>query len=382
MKAPAALAVCFRTLFALALAMPAAAQESASPDELETLKRRLAALESRQQDASGFTLPAQLGFSGLIETELRDTRRRAAGEVEETSDLALSSVALTLEARPADWIVGSATLLWEEDATEPVDLDVATIRLGNPERFPLTGEIGRFYLPFGRYESNFITDPVTLELGEARESAARLACQRGPCQAGIAVFNGSVAETGASDDRLADFVVDSSLEWSWEHGSFALGAAYIGNLADSDSLQDAVADNASGGTLADRVAGAACWTSLTVHRATLSLGYVAALADFAPNSLSFNGAGNDWAASARPRAIALELACGLSDRLTLAARAEHTRAAYEWLPERRYGVCASYLLHRGERSSLTCTLEYLHGKYDDADRTREDSVGFQVALAF
>jgi len=49
-----------------------------------------------------------------------------------------------------------------------------TITLGNMEMFPVYLTAGKMYVPFGNFESNMIQDPVTLEIGETRESAGQV----------------------------------------------------------------------------------------------------------------------------------------------------------------------------------------------------------------
>ena len=393
------------------------AQSTTQGDELDALKSRVAELEriirEQQQMIAGqrrpgannvaptaaqpFTAMEEVGvplgehagqlldrlkLSWVVEVEAGYGRTKSDTGGEEASDIALATVELGIEARITDWIKGTAILLWEEDDTEPVDLDVGTIFLGNPERSPFSFEIGKFYVPFGRYESAFITDPMTLEIGETRESAARLGFGHGPLAVGLSVFNGDVDKTGRTDNHLENIVLDASMGWEWDHGDLALGAAYTSHLADSNGLQDAVLDNATGGTLDNRIGAVAVWASVSLRRISLSAEYLAALNDFKPNSLSFSGPGNDWAWSARPRALNLEAAYQATDRITLAAKYEVADDTFDWLPERRYGCCAQYVLHEGKLGTASVALEYLHGSYDDADDTREDTVTLQIALVF
>lgn len=86
------------------------------------------------------------------------------------SALKLSTFELGLDAKLMPGVSGAASLLWEEDDTEPVDLDTAFINLGGMERIPVTFSAGRMYLPFGSYNSLMVSDPLPLELGETRET--------------------------------------------------------------------------------------------------------------------------------------------------------------------------------------------------------------------
>lgn len=391
------IAPCKQALLVAALALAQIGFAQTPAEELEALKKRVAELEQLvrerpapatatsvlpKSEAGGAMLFDRLNITGLVEVEAAYARTRSDAGRERNSDLTLATVELGIEAQIADWITASAVFLWEEDGTDSVELDTATLLFADPERFPLTFEIGKFYLPFGRFDSVFITDPLTLEIGETRESAARLGFVHGPFQLGVAIFNGDVEKTGKDDNHLDSFVFDASLEWEWEDASLAFGAAYTSNLGDSDGLQDAIADNVGGGTLDDHVAGLAAWLSLRYRRATLSVEYLAALDDFAPNSLSFDGPANDWTRPARPQALNLELAYLATERLTFAAKFEHARDTFDWLPERRYGAGANYVLHEGSYGTASVGLEYLHGVYDDDDDTREDTLTLQFAVEF
>lgn len=339
----------------------------------------------RENDLSGYSVTQiveRLSLSGTLETEASYSRTKSDTTDAETSDITLATLELGIEANLTDWLKGTAIFLWEEDDTEPIDLDVATVCLGNPDHFPFSLEVGKFYVPFGKYDSVFITDPVTLELGETRESAARLSLLQGPLQVGISVFNGDIDETGSTDNHLENIVLDASLEREWDQGSLVVGISYTTNLADSDGLQDAVLDNTRGGTLDNRIEALSVWMNMNCRRVSLSFEYLAALDDFASGSLSFDGPGNDWDEESRPCAMNVELQYQLTDRFMLAAKFEQASDTFDWQPEQRYGGVAQYILHASDYGTASFGVEYLHGTYDDVDDTREDTVTFQLALEF
>jgi hypothetical protein len=106
-------------------------------------------------------------LSGVVEVEAASSEDFAGAD---TSDITLATVELGLDAEITEWVNAHLLLLWEEDDTEPMDLDEGTITLGNLEKFPLYLTAGKMYVPFGAFESNMISDPLPLELGENRES--------------------------------------------------------------------------------------------------------------------------------------------------------------------------------------------------------------------
>lgn len=115
-------------------------------------------------------IPGLMYIGTLMEVEAE--YREQDGQ--ESSDLKLSTFELGLEVKAHELLKGYALLLWEQDDTEPIDLDEAYLVLGDGKGMPLSLTAGRFYLPFGMFYSHFITDPITLELGETRKTAAML----------------------------------------------------------------------------------------------------------------------------------------------------------------------------------------------------------------
>jgi len=103
-----------------------------------------------------------VSFSGAVEVEAGFEN---GYEDENTSDITLATVELGLEAKISEWARANVVLLWEEDDTEQVEVDEGTITLGNAERSPLYLTAGKFVVPFGAYETNMISDPLTLEIG-------------------------------------------------------------------------------------------------------------------------------------------------------------------------------------------------------------------------
>jgi hypothetical protein len=72
----------------------------------------------------------------------------------------------------------------------------------------------------------------------------------------------------------------------------------------------------------------------------------------------------------------------VSEALSIAVKYEAGSELGDWLPEKRYGIAASYLVHEGDWGAATLSLEYMHGEYDDADNTEEDALTAQFAIEF
>jgi len=368
-------------LLAAAHVQAAGQAEVVTRQEYDGLNQRVEELEKAKPEA-GFDLEwlkenewlKHLTLSCLVEVEgsYADTDP-AEGSDTSQSDIVLATVEIGLGLDITDWISGEVVLLWEEDDTEPMDVDVGVVHLGNAEEFPLYFEAGKMYPPFGRFESSFITDPVVLELGETRESAARLGAVFGPVDFSISAFNGDVDEAGEDDDHVENLVFGVAFEHKMEPVQIAAGAAYTTNLADSDGLTDEVA--ADDATIRDYVAGLNVWAGLSCGRVGLLAEYVGAVDEFEADELAFAGA-----EKARPWSVNFEAAFEVTDKFSIAGKCEIGDDLFDFQPDERYGVCGSYVLYEGNPASATLSLEYLHDDYETDDQA--DTVTVQLAIGF
>ena len=136
-----------------------------------TLKKEATKEEAGEEQPAEKSLLQKINgrvtFGGLVEVEAT-TGKDYEGTKE--SDITLATVELGLDAEITDWVNGHILLLYEEDDT-PLCVDEGFITLGNLEKFPLYFAAGKMYVPFGAFETNMISDPLTLELGENNESS-------------------------------------------------------------------------------------------------------------------------------------------------------------------------------------------------------------------
>ena len=178
--------ICFMVvIYALCLlliALPLYAQETAPTSEeavsqktggVKGLEDRLNRLEQaidREVDSDKWYDRIQI--SGLIEVEAgyRDfeDKKDPTADTKE-SDVDLATVELVVDAKIAKHVDGHVMFKYEED---DVFVDEGFITLVGTEAFPAYLIAGRQYVPFGYYESFFVTDPTTLVLGETNQGAA------------------------------------------------------------------------------------------------------------------------------------------------------------------------------------------------------------------
>jgi len=247
--------------------------------------------------ASETGLPAPIPFTlgALVEVEAFRTNHDGFGG-DAASDLTLATLALSLDAPLGDWAALHLSSLYGQRDT-PLEIDEATLTLGNPAHSPFSLTLGQIYLPFGRFDTHLVSDPFTLELGGGRETAALLAWERDGLQAAVWLFNGDLDEAGGNSfdnggARLGYAQGDEA------QGGF-LGAGYTNDLADSDGIGGAL-EEAGIGRVGDAVAGPGL--DVAFHAAGFHwIGeYLTALDGFQPEELAHRNRG------AKPAAWNLE----------------------------------------------------------------------------
>jgi hypothetical protein len=283
---------------------------------------------------------------------------------EDGGDVDLATVELAFDARIAEKVDGHVLVKYEDD---DLFVDEGYITLSGGDAFPAYLIAGRQYIPFGNFDSHFVTDPTTLILGEATEGAVvagyRLGGQLVDISAGV--FNGRAKETG--DDTIDSFVAAVTVQ---PMESVLFGASYTSNLASSNALSEELADADN----LDSLVGA--WSAFAsvefLERYYLIAEYVAAVDDFT--------AGELYTADVKarqPSAWNLELGIELAEELEVAVRYGGSDDGAGFLPESQYGAVISWVVF--ENTNLA--LEYLHDEYED-DVQEADTVTAQLAVEF
>ncbi len=321
------------------LAGGAFAEEVVSKKDFDALQSEVAQLKALLQENRAQTvavrtevdelsatptlsMPNGLEFSGVIEVEAV----YSSTDDEDESDIALATVELAAGWQFDEWVRADVVALYEDGET--LDIDQAFITFGNSEVSPFFLQVGRMYVPFGNFDSLFVSDPIVLELGEALEDAALLGYENGGFSASVSVFNGDVETDG--ENQIENAVVAASYAIERADSSFAFGASWIRNILDSDGLTGWLEDeNPAGYTTDDDIGGVNAWATATKGRATWIVEYVKVL-----DSVSVNGVDTGF----EPESLNLEAGWAFTDRLDTAAKIEKTRNAEGFLPETRYGL--------------------------------------------
>lgn len=366
--------LCLTLLLTFGLAWPALASHPDTKTEIENLKARIQALEAEvadgQPEERPFTLAAldrHLTFGGLFELEASWTDPEQGAS---SSDLTLATAQLSLEAEATENIGGHLILLYEEDPDNPDDetvkVDEAVISLGCPK--PLFGQKaslhgGKLYLPFGKFNSYMVSDPLTLELGETADTALVLGLEGDLWTASLGVFNGGTDAVG--DEDHIDTLV-AALEIT-PRDNLVFGVSYISDLAESDN--GLVADAS---LYSDSVPGASAFVSATFGPFGLEAEILGALDDF-DTGLVNHPNGTDLTGT-KPLTWNLEASWQATEKLQLAARLEGANDFQDDIT--RYGVAGSYGLFR----NTVLALELLHADADNGGDA--DSATAQLAFEF
>lgn len=335
--------------------------------EIANLKKRIEQLEKHDVDHppqpfSLFSGESSLSLTGLVEVEGSYANIEGG---DDSSDLILATVELGIEATLNEQVHAHVLLLWE-DGDEEISVDEAVISLTAPQpifNHELTLHVGRLYLPFGNFNTNMISDGLTLDLAETRDSALLLEFGCDKMTSKLAVFNG---DTDSDDDNNH---IDSWVAAIELHPSdiLTIGASYMNDLAESDI--ELVADSEF---YRDDVAAAGAYLNVAAGDWTFDAEIISALRHF---DAAVVAVGEDLSGD-QPCAWTVELGWQPTRDLLLATRYEQAEDFQD--DTLRYGLTASYALY----DQVMLAVEYLHAdaKGDEGDPAHIGTA--QLALSF
>ena len=305
-------------------------------------------------------LSDKVTLSGAVEVEIGVLNEEAA----DSSDIALATAEIVIGAAINENVSAEVVLLFEEDDTE-FTVDTGTVTIEAAEGLSVTA--GVMTLPFGMFNSHFISDPQTLELGETAQSALMVSYGIDMVDISLGLFNGDVDKVG-KDNKIDDLFAAVNINPA---EGISLGASYISDIADTDADITGEADIDAGGTgfVTDIVAGYSAYFSGSFGPVSVEAEYLAAAND----DLDLDGDGN----GDQPVTFNVELAYAVSDALEVAARYEGNEEYFD-LPETQYGLALAYGLHE----NTTISLEYLTGEYDNLASDEVSSVTAQLTVEF
>ncbi|MFK5891923.1 MAG: LbtU family siderophore porin [Pseudomonadota bacterium] len=211
------------------------------------------------------------------------------------SNIVLDTFELGIDASAGNWVSASVLLLYEDASDDNLNVDETFITIANSDVTPFYLSAGRLYVPFGNFESNMISDPATLTLGETREDIVQVGFEtEGGFYGSTYIFNGDTDEAKSGYSSVDNNLIDNyglNFGYAMEKDNFGLdvGLGYINNIGTSDTLQDSIDSNglcAGNGCIMDYVDGLSLHAVATFGQFNLIGEYVAALESFAADELS------------------------------------------------------------------------------------------------
>ena len=327
-------------------------------DNPQSLEERVTALEAKAV-GNGELWYNTLTFSGLMEMETTYTHPDSGHS---SVDMVVATVELGLATQLTEDLSAELALLHEEDDTD-LEVDRATISYNqshDQQAFAFT--MGQDYVPFGSYTTALVNDPLTLEIGETRETAFTVNYENGPFAGAFYLFNGDQDE----DER--DWLNNFGGRITLTNNNLTLGADYTSNLADADSLQD---NDYGYSTGEDVVAGFTLYGQAVIDKVQLAIEHLGALDNFA-------GDGNN----SQPAATQVEVSFEAGDFTYAIAYQQTDEALFLELPEARISLGLSTEVLGGLGLGLELTVDDDYAIADGGTGDTTNSVVLQLAAEF
>lgn len=303
----------------------------------------------------------RLDFNFLMELEGFTAESDGVGE----SDITLATVELTVDADVADGVAAHLGLLWEEDVAEENILDVGYLTFGATDSIPFYLTAGKMYLPFGNFESVFISDPLTLELAEIRKSAALVGYVNSWVDVDVGAFNGDF-EVDTDDNTINDAF--ASVVFTPCEG-IVFGAYWVSDMLEGNGFEDFVNSAIGTGYAYEATGGAGAFLNARIGPVSLNAEYVTAI-----EKIDLPGGG------LRPMAFNLEASMPVHEKVAVGVKVEGSNDFFadfgsdKWADE-QFGFVVSY----APNDYVTLSGEYLHAEGLD-DGSSADQATVQIAL--
>jgi len=344
--------------------------------------------------AKDYQFSTGVTVSGLLQVEARFNDGYGGRDA---SDLVVDELDIGIEAKVHKFAKAKINLLYEEDITD-LEVDEAFITLGNLESSPFLLTVGQQYVPFGNFESHMVSDSLTLEIGETRETALTVSMESSGFYGSIFTFNGdtregnTIARTG--EDKIDHYGLNLGLANETKAFSYDVGLSYINDIGDSDGVTGALDTRANAlvpgqtaTTLIDYQHVNALGTHILLNMGQFSFigEYIRALGSFDVGHLSFNNQGAVLQAWNTELGYSLKM-LGKEGSLAVGYQGTKEALALE-IPRHRYLLGLSM----GIYDNTTVSFEYAHEQDYNSDETgngtagtgnEQDRVTLQLALEF
>ncbi|PID73981.1 MAG: hypothetical protein CSB33_00965 [Desulfobacterales bacterium] len=206
-------------------------QNEALMKKIEALEEKAGVAEGEEAEEMLSFINDHVNFSGAIEVE--------AGwgedfEGEKGSSIDLATASFAFEASGGDHVSGTMAIDWDGDE-DKLTIDEAFITVDGGDDLPLFFQGGRYVVPFGVYEANTLSDPLTCEVFEIKEDNLMIGSAFGPVTVSGYIFNGDSNEDGG-EDHIEHFGLAANLELEAGPAAISGHLGYLSSVVDTDGL--------------------------------------------------------------------------------------------------------------------------------------------------
>jgi len=165
-----------------------------------------------------------------------------------TSDINLSAAELDIFAEISKWVNGFIAMTYDNSvgatpnriSNSNIRLDRGFLLFGDFNKSHWYGSVGQVYVPFGRYSSSMISDPLTYYVGKTKARAVTVGYAPG-C-ASNSLYGSMFVFQGASKYYAGNKINNGGLDFGFiankNKASVEGGVSYIYNIADSAGMQN------------------------------------------------------------------------------------------------------------------------------------------------
>lgn len=343
-----------------------------TPKRLKKLADNIEKKRTAKSDDDAWFRKVEVG--GVVEIE---ASHNSPYEGDSNSDIVLATFELGISSQIGDWVETGGSLLYEEDDT-PLEVDIAYATIYNAEASPIFFTGGQIYVPFGAYESNMVSDPLTLEIGETRESTAQVGFVQGGFNGSVYLFNGTNQKNGKN--RIDSWGANLGFAQESEEFAWAAGIGYISDLGDSDNLQGVIGGNLGSNEIGKRV------SAITLNAAA-RFGAINVIGEYLSANQFFEVGAVPWqTGGAKPMAWNLEAGYSfdlLGKAATVALGYQRTKQALALkLPKQRWIATLSLEVYDATALSFEWAHDKDYGTGDGGTGKKADTLTAQLALEF
>lgn len=229
------------------------------------------------------------------------------------SDLSIPVAKLDLSAFVNPWVTGFIEL-GKMPPTNRFSLQInrAWLTIGNLAKAPVYMSAGQMFVPFGKYSSAQLTDPITKTMFQVKDPTILLGAAKGDFSAQAYMFQDqtNIYFEQKHEDQLNDGGVNLTMDHAFSGGrldgaKLSMGAGWISNIQSAGGMGNVNELKTTSGKEVKRVGAydVHMEDSIPFHSGTIggSAEFISTIEKFNPGNLSFDGK------AAQPKALHVEL---------------------------------------------------------------------------